>query len=407
MGTRSGTSPYEGRAMMRKGTRRIVVAVVLALCMAGPAGADFAKGKSAYDAGDFEEAHAAWRALAERGDRDAQYWLGRLLEQGQGVEPDPIEALKWYALAWKRGVTDAKAPALALKARLPPEQYEEAVTRLRAWKKDFRARAAPDAKGPAGDLATFRVNAETKTRDHPDNAKLRTLCSAKIEKSVVTFVTDDGVHVLVVAITPRPLADPRKDIWLDFKWVYPRSGGPYQSARGGPEGPTGTLDWAYVYDRNQDDRIDYLAYLDGPNVVIPHPRPANLPRLTGRLTKQQVDFAQRHTRQVFWHMSDDDFDGQVDGFIVPTRDRQSGWIDGQMLVHSSAFDGNYDQCRFVPNAAGTPDARCRRTGQGYGVPGKTLSGLLRVPAGDDFGLLELLNEAARACGLTSRHFRRE
>lgn len=382
-----------------------MIAMALALCMAGSAGADLEEGKAAYEAGEYEKALVAWRPLAERGDRDAQYWLGVLHEQGQGVEQDPVEALKWYALAWKRGIGDAKKPALALRASLPREQYDEARARIRAWRRAFKVRKAPEAESPTGDLAAFQVVAEANTQEHADNASLRTLCSTKIEDTVVTFISDDGVRVLIVAVTAHALADPRKDIWLDFKVVFPKGGVPWMSSRGGPEGPTGTMDWAYVYDRNQDDRIDYLTYLDGPNPVIPHPRPATLPNLNGRLTTEHIRFVQRHTRQVFWHMADDDFDGLVDGFVVPTRDRRSGWIDGQMLVHSSAFDGGFDQCSFVPSAAGTPAAGCRHTGQGYQVPGKTLSGLLRVPMGDDFRLLEMINEAARECGLTSRHFR--
>jgi TonB family protein len=63
--------------------------------MAGP----MEDGQAAYDRGDFAEALAQWRPLAEQGVARAQNNLGVLYENGKGVPTDLNEALKWYRLA--------------------------------------------------------------------------------------------------------------------------------------------------------------------------------------------------------------------------------------------------------------------------------------------------------------------
>jgi len=56
-------------------------------------------GQAAYDRGDFAEALAQWRPLAEQGTARAQNNLGVIYENGKGVPQDINEALKWYRLA--------------------------------------------------------------------------------------------------------------------------------------------------------------------------------------------------------------------------------------------------------------------------------------------------------------------
>ena len=59
-------------------------------------GADFAKGLSAYTNGDYEIALREWTPLAERGDAKAQYNLGVMYENGEGVSQHYKTAAKWY-----------------------------------------------------------------------------------------------------------------------------------------------------------------------------------------------------------------------------------------------------------------------------------------------------------------------
>lgn len=65
--------------------------------------ADFATGKKAYDQRDYATAAREWQAAANRGDVDAQFWLGTLYINGQGIEMDVQTGLEWQLLAAKGG----------------------------------------------------------------------------------------------------------------------------------------------------------------------------------------------------------------------------------------------------------------------------------------------------------------
>ena len=87
---------------------RFPIAVVLSIvCLAVPAWADFQAGKDAYDRGDYATALNEWRPLAEQGDPSAQFRLGLLYENGEGVPRDFAKARLWYEKAAVQG--EAKA----------------------------------------------------------------------------------------------------------------------------------------------------------------------------------------------------------------------------------------------------------------------------------------------------------
>ena len=69
---------------------------------------DFDKGVAAYEVGDFATAMTEWKRLAEHGNAAAQYNLGIMYANGQGVPQDDAEAVKWYRMAAKQGDTDAQ-----------------------------------------------------------------------------------------------------------------------------------------------------------------------------------------------------------------------------------------------------------------------------------------------------------
>lgn len=89
-------------------TRPRVSAALLVLFLPWAAAhAAFDEAMSAYTSGDFEKAAREFRLLAERGDRLAQYHLGLLYEEGQGLPRDRALALRWYTEAAKQGDVDA------------------------------------------------------------------------------------------------------------------------------------------------------------------------------------------------------------------------------------------------------------------------------------------------------------
>ena len=68
---------------------------------------DFDKGLAAAQKGDFATALKEWRPLAEQGNADAQFNLGLMYDNGQGVTQDYKEAARLYGLAAAQG--NAKA----------------------------------------------------------------------------------------------------------------------------------------------------------------------------------------------------------------------------------------------------------------------------------------------------------
>ena len=63
----------------------------------------FENGLDAYNTGDYATALRLWRPLAEQGHADAQYNLGVMYDQGQGVPQDYVQALKWFQLVAGQG----------------------------------------------------------------------------------------------------------------------------------------------------------------------------------------------------------------------------------------------------------------------------------------------------------------
>ncbi|HIB00312.1 MAG TPA: sel1 repeat family protein [Phycisphaerales bacterium] len=54
---------------------------------------------NAYQKEDYKTAHRLWLPLAEQGNADAQYNLGKIYEKGRVVQQDYKEAVKWYKRA--------------------------------------------------------------------------------------------------------------------------------------------------------------------------------------------------------------------------------------------------------------------------------------------------------------------
>ena len=61
------------------------------------------EGVAAYKRGDYPDAFAKLKPLATKGDVDAQFFLGVMYANGQGVQQDYHQALAWYLKAAAQG----------------------------------------------------------------------------------------------------------------------------------------------------------------------------------------------------------------------------------------------------------------------------------------------------------------
>ena len=89
-------------------------ALIVALCtgftlgLTAPAWAGFEEGEAPYNRGDYATAIREFRPLAEQGDAYAQFNLGLMYDNGQGVPQDYAKALQWYRKSAELGYADAQ-----------------------------------------------------------------------------------------------------------------------------------------------------------------------------------------------------------------------------------------------------------------------------------------------------------
>ena len=88
--------------------KKLTLVTLLIFSCATAWAADFDKGLAAARAGDFATALAEWKPLAEQGDAVAQFYLGVMYANGEGVLEDDKEAVKWFKLAAEQGYAKAQ-----------------------------------------------------------------------------------------------------------------------------------------------------------------------------------------------------------------------------------------------------------------------------------------------------------
>ena len=64
---------------------------------------EYAAGRNAYVDGDYEKAYRILKPLAEKGNPEAQKFMGVMYDYGHGVKADPEQALAWYKRAAEHG----------------------------------------------------------------------------------------------------------------------------------------------------------------------------------------------------------------------------------------------------------------------------------------------------------------
>ena len=87
---------------------RLALTIVFAVGLAPAAWADFQAGVAAYQRGDYATALREFKPLAEQGDALAQFNLGVMYDNGEGVPQDYVEVLKWNRKAAERGNASAQ-----------------------------------------------------------------------------------------------------------------------------------------------------------------------------------------------------------------------------------------------------------------------------------------------------------
>jgi len=155
----------------------LVLAIVTTCVL--PALAGLQEGLDAFLRGDHKVAIEEWRPLAEQGDDVAQFNMGAVYDQGQGVKRDPIEALRWYKLSAAQGNTHAQTNMGLMYAEGQgiPQDYSEAFrwTLLAAEKGDAQAQLNLCLMHMTGkSLCNQRMLRPKSSIDYPKTALMKT-----------------------------------------------------------------------------------------------------------------------------------------------------------------------------------------------------------------------------------------
>ena len=106
-----------------------IVFVSLVVCLATPAWAEYKAGMDAYYRGDYATAMREWSPLAKLGLAAAQFHLGQLYANGEGVPQDYVQARQWYEKAALHGDSSAQLPLGVLyeNGNGVPKDYQQAL----------------------------------------------------------------------------------------------------------------------------------------------------------------------------------------------------------------------------------------------------------------------------------------
>lgn len=256
--------------------------------------------------------------------------------------------------------------------------------------------AQAQTKPLAADMA-FRAVAQQATAPE-DQTSLQPLCAQQTEGGVITFVADRDGKILLAALSARPLADVRRDIWLTPRFT--RAGeAPV------PGSDTATEDWAYVYDDNGDGQIDHMAFLIGPLPMEPERRGARLPNILGDRLQIESAAALDQILQAmhfgFWQARDEDGDGVPDSMAMPARRKDNGWYRGWAIFDRRATSEDAS-CHFM-DRDGAPAGSC----QAADAPGEYENSKLtaHVLVRDPGPIFSAILEAAATCHITAEQLR--
>ncbi len=89
---------------------------------------------------EIDDAAALLRAAAEQGDASAQYNLGLMYLEGQGVKQDNVEAYAWIRTAAAQGRSGTLEIRAALLREMTPSQGDRAIELAREYREKYVTR---------------------------------------------------------------------------------------------------------------------------------------------------------------------------------------------------------------------------------------------------------------------------
>lgn len=221
------------------------------------------------------------------------------------------------------------------------------------------------------------------------------LVSKKIDNWYVTFAGIKGQpKVLFAAVTLEPITNP-KSISLTIQFTD------------GMKPSVGKIStWGYVFDRNHDGKIDYMALLGGGAPFEESDFPRDYPTRTSMMSQSQLEFYIAHCKLAFNHWADDNYDGKIDAVIHVDLDPVRDWIKQRIVVRSTKFNSTFnDVWAFRENIAGSRDSISHMKKRvSYHALTRRNEAITPATLAEQTAILNLLNRAAKELKFTEENF---
>ena len=248
--------------------------------------------------------------------------------------------------------------------------------------------------GQTKSIVEYYPIADSICRFPPMDKQLAIICQKKVQGWYVNFVGVKGMaQVLLATVTKQQLQDV-KDISLTvgFDGSKPTTG------------KIGT--WGYVYDRNKDGNIDYLALVGGATPFKTKDFPADFPKRGKGLTRPELEYFIAHCQLLFNHWADDNFDDTLDAVVQTEIDSVRDWVERFIVARSTTFKYAFDDVWAFRDSI-----KSDRDQVNHNVSSVPFSSFDNArdeitwrTFGTRTGILQLLNSVAKACRLTEKNF---
>lgn len=114
-----------------------ILSMAVLMSVAGTAAAEYERGLTQYEQGNYERAMMEFRTDANIGHTQAMRKLGEMYLAGEGIEnPDPVQAVKWLTLAYLQGDTELVATLETVREDISESQLVAGEQAALQWLED-------------------------------------------------------------------------------------------------------------------------------------------------------------------------------------------------------------------------------------------------------------------------------
>ena len=235
-----------------------------------------------------------------------------------------------------------------------------------------------------GSIVDFYRYADSISTYPPVDQQLAIIQQQKVMNGYVSFIGIKGTSIVILAaVTTEKLTDP-KSISLTVEFLKDRAS-------------IGKVPmWGYVFDRNNDGKVDYMALVEGAAPYKDKDFPEDYPLRKKPATQEQMERFVNDCKLVFNHYADDNFDGKVDAFVHIDLDPKRDWVERQIVARCTAFDEKFNDVWAFRLSMKNPPEQVAHTAENipFHPLNKPTDVLTKATLADRTSILEYLNTAA-------------